>query len=404
MKVYLLKNKIVISFSPVISVAIKVYVRDGQVLSDIYHERNVQKGEVDCGIPLFNSHVMGNDAVEHLLHMLTVNESNNFDKIIQYNDAQIEIYNSINASKSLSELFSDCGNLAWGIILNNYYGYNFHTVEYLARMKRRALFSVLAETPPKEKIINLLKKTSMLHGRRYEFILLSRCLKDNDLIEAYKHKQSVTLQELYLAYYYRALSGTTLLSNICRDKKDFLREYRVGMLSLVKLVKDSIRIGENIGIKKSYDIVMGCDCREDVKSLHDKWSQRLRDTTKYLRDDVHFEEPSLMVSEGIEFINSINKLITEGKEMEHCLASYKIKALNGESYVYKVRTHWNERVTVELGLSNGIYILKQAKGFRNAEPSNLALNYVHTWLETENKKLKRLLQEYEHYLNNAMSA
>lgn len=404
MKVYLLKNKIIISFSPFISVVIKVYVRDGQVLSDIYHDKNVQKGEVDCGIPLFNSNVMGEDTVQHLLHMLSVNESNTVDKIIQYNDAQIEIYNSINASKYLRELFLDCGNLAWGIVLNNYYGCNFHTVEYLSRMKRKAIISTLAETPPKEKIINLLKKTSMLHGRRYEFILLSRCLKDNDLIEAYKHKQSVTLQELYLAYYYRSLSGSTLLSSICRDKKDFLREYRVGMLSLVKLVKDSIRIGENIGIKKSYDIVMSCDSRENVKALHDEWSQRLRDTTRYLKDDVHFEEPSLMVSDGIEFIDSINRLITEGKEMEHCLASYKIKVMNGESYVYKVRTQWNERVTVELGLSNGIYILKQAKGFRNVEPSNLALNYIHTWLETENKKLKRLLQEYKHNLHNAMSA
>jgi len=137
--------------------------------------------------------------------------------------------------------------------------------------------------------------------------------------------------------------------------------------------------------------------------MHDKWSQKLRETTKFLVNDILLEEPSIRVIPGIEFISSINSLIQEGKDMEHCLASYKDKVINCESYIYKITAPKNERVTVELGLSNGIYILKQAKGFRNAEPSNLAINFIHTWLDNENLYLKELLDMYKQY-TQALSA
>ncbi len=52
MKVYPLKNKMVISFSSSVHMAIIVYIQDGLVLSDIIHENNVQSGEIDFGIPL----------------------------------------------------------------------------------------------------------------------------------------------------------------------------------------------------------------------------------------------------------------------------------------------------------------------------------------------------------------
>ncbi|HIF4665132.1 TPA: PcfJ domain-containing protein [Citrobacter koseri] len=404
MKLYLLKNKVVISFSSVIPLAIKVYVRDGQVLSDIHHESNVQRGEIDCGIPLFNVEIVGKDCVEHLINMLNIDIDSNIERILCYNDAQIELFNAISTSKSLSELYFDCSNLAWGIVLDNYYGHNAHAVEYLSRMKRKILLSIIAGTPPQERLVTLLKKTILLHGRKYEFGLLSKILKDEEVIEDYRHSKTVTIQELYMASRYKLFSGSVLLNHLCQSKKDFFREYKVGMAYLERLVRDSIRIGENIGMKKSRDIVLSCSNIDQVQQLHDRWTQRLRDTTKYIKDDIWFEEPSINVWDGIEFIASVNGLIREGKEMEHCLASYKMKALNGESYIYKYSSVGRKRLTIELGLSNGIYILKQAKGYRNSEPGNVEINYIHTWLDNENKDLKARVKEYEQHFLKTLSA
>ncbi|EMZ3234293.1 hypothetical protein ABDH00_004385, partial [Salmonella enterica] len=190
MKVYPLKNKMVISFSSSVHMAIIVYIQDGLVLSDIIHENNVQSGEIDFGIPLFDASETSEKIVDHLLTLIGDTKNLHIDLLRRYYDAQLELYNSVISSKFLNELFIDCPNLAWGIVLDNYYGVNFHTVEYLARIKRKRLISILAGTAAEEKIVNILKKTSLLNGRKDEFLWLSRCLSSDAIIEAYKHKKN----------------------------------------------------------------------------------------------------------------------------------------------------------------------------------------------------------------------
>lgn len=393
MKIYPLKNKLIISFSPLINIVIKVYIEDGLLLSDIFHEKSVQLKELDCGLPLFNENVMGDTTVEHILKLLNTSVCEETWELLTYNDAQVEMYNSLAASRFLYELFNNCPNLAWAIILNNYYGASFHVVEYLSRMKRRQLLSILTNSPAEERNITLLKKVKLLSGRRNEFRWLSRCLKEAELVEAYKHKETVTMQELYLSYRYRILAGSKLLKNVCHEKKEFLRDYKKGMCTLHKLAIDSVRIGENIGIKDSINIIMNCPDGDAVMYYHDKWSLKLRETTKLLREDIFLERPMLLDCEGIAFIDSINALIIEGREMEHCLASYKDKVINKESYIYKVTSFHGERVTLELGFLRGKYFIKQAKGFRNSEPSNPVRGFYNTWLDDENERLMELDKE-----------
>ncbi|EDW2075890.1 hypothetical protein AI44_004638, partial [Salmonella enterica subsp. enterica] len=70
MKVYPLKNKMVISFLSSVHMAIIVYIQDGLVLSDIIHENNVQSGEIDFGIPLFDASETSEKIVDHLLTLI----------------------------------------------------------------------------------------------------------------------------------------------------------------------------------------------------------------------------------------------------------------------------------------------------------------------------------------------
>ncbi|MCL6746420.1 PcfJ domain-containing protein [Kosakonia sp. R1.Fl] len=393
MKLYLLKNKIFIIFSPLMNVVVKVYVENGLVFSDIYHGNNVQRKELDCGIPIFNENIMGNNAVEHLLNMLNSNINDNVWDLLNYNDAQTEMYNSLVVSSSLRELFLSCPNLAWAIIIHNYYDMGFHVIEYYSRMKRRQLLSILTRSPTEEKIVTIIKKTEMLAGRKDEFSWLSRCLRESDIIDAYKHKDKIKVQELYLAYRYRIFAGSVLLGNICSKQREFLREYKKGMCTLHKIVMDSIRIGENIGIKDSRSIIMSCTDSDAVMYYHDKWALKLRETTKLLRDDIFLERPALLENEGIYFIDSINALIIEGREMEHCLASYKDKVINKESYIFKVISPVGERVTLEIGFSKGKFFIKQAKGYQNCEPSNFVRGFYNTWLKDENARLEKIEED-----------
>ncbi|RTY58345.1 hypothetical protein EKL29_09290 [Pantoea sp. YU22] len=397
MKVYLLKNKIIISFTPFLDVAIKIYVEEGMVFSDIYHGRVVHSRETDCGIPLFNVDVMGRNAVNHLIYLLGRQPDDELIYQLRYVDAQVELFNSLAASRALTELYSDCPNLAWIIVMKNYYSVGSHVYEYLSRMKRRNLLFFLNDIEPSERRVRVLKKTTLLSGRREELRWLIHCMRNDDILDAYKHHHSMTLQELYLSLRYRILAGSTLLKSISSQRKPFLRDYKAGMCSLQHIVKDSIRVGENIGIKKASNIVLECRSKEDVRSLHDEWSKRLLETTRFLKQDIYFEEPSLTPEEGITFINSVNALIAEGRDMKHCVASYKARVMAGESYIYSVITPWGVRATVELGLLKGVYVPLQIKGKENRNLDNFSLNYIRTWLDNENKKLKASLIYYSQF-------
>ncbi|MBN3080020.1 PcfJ domain-containing protein [Pectobacterium polaris] len=392
MKIYPLKNKIVISWTSDVPIALKLYVENGQILSDIYHERNIQKREIDCGIPLFNSELFGRDVVNHLLRILKENKPISLSEYTPYNDAQIELYNSLKASTPLRELFLDCPNLAWILVMKNYYSHSFHVLQYTLRFKRKIILSMIFNTPPCEKNIKLIKKTCLLNGRNEELRWLSIALENNNLIESYKHKEQVTIQELYLSNRFPVLSGSVLLSELSKERKESLREYKVGMVSLYKIVIDSIRIGENIGIKNAKFFVLNCTNRESVIAIHNKWIQKLKETTRYIKEDIPLPRPSLITNENIVFVETINKLIKEGREMDHCIASYKDKVISGESYVYSVISPQGERATLELILQNGKYLIKEMKCIHNGNPSNLTWAYVNTWLKDENKLLLESLK------------
>lgn len=394
MKVYLLKKKIIISFTPFLDVAVKVYADNGIILSDIYHGKEVQTRETDCGIPLFNVNVMGRDAVDHLIYILGRHPDDEMIYQLRYIDAQVELFNSLSSSRSLMELYNDCPNLVWMMVIQNYYSVGAHVYEYLSRMKRRQLLLCLENIPPTENRVRILKKTNLLSGRREEIRWLIQSVRNDDIMDAYKHHDVISLQELYLSLRHRILAGSQLLKSLTLRSKPHLREYKPGMLSLVHIVKDSIRIGENIGIKKASSYVLNCRSREDLRLLHDEWSKRLLETTRYIQQDIFFEEPSLMTPEGINFIASVNALITEGREMKHCVASYKARALSGDAYIYSVYTKRGVRATVELVLSNGTYIPVQIKGKGNSTPDDLTINAIKSWIDKENKRLLAALKDY----------
>lgn len=391
---YLLKRKLIISFTPLLNVAVKVYAEKGLLLSDIYHGKDIQARETDCGIPLFNVDVMGRDIVNHLIYLLGRQPDDELIYQLRYMDAQIELFNALLSSRAMMELFSDCPNMVWMMVLQNYYSTGAHVYEYLARMKRRHLMCYLDDIPPTENRVRMLKKTTLLSGRREELRWLVKSISNDEIVNAFKHHESISLQELYLSLRYRLLAGSPLLKSLTLKHKPYLREYKPGMSSIEHIVKDSIRIGENMGIKKATSIVLDCRSREELRSLHDEWSNRLLETTKYIQQDIFFEEPSLMTTKGIKFIASVNALIAEGREMKHCVASYKARALSGDAYIYSVCTSRGVRATVELVLSNGTYIPVQMKGKENSILDDLTINSITSWVEQENKRLITALKNY----------
>ena len=72
---------------------------------------------------------------------------------------------------------------------------------------------------------------------------------------------------------------------------------------------------------------------------------------------------------GVRFLQSVGDLCQEGEDMEHCIATYTGKALNGVAYLFHV-DHEGERASVQIDWHGNVL---QARGPRNSD--NLAAEW-----------------------------
>jgi len=118
-----------------------------------------------------------------------------------------------------------------------------------------------------------------------------------------------------------------------------------------------------------------------------------------------FPNPPFEGNESIQPIENIIQLFNEGKEMRHCIFSYKKEIVNGRMYAYRMVSP--ERVTLALKKTDNIWRLYDMRGFSNRSPSIDAYKEVLKWVSnkaplplfelvdteniTEEERLKKLI-------------
>ena len=111
--------------------------------------------------------------------------------------------------------------------------------------------------------------------------------------------------------------------------------------------------------------------------------QHLLARSSMLTDDngepAPFPEPPHPGTSDIKPVHSPQALIEEGKNMNHCVASYIRRIQDGEYFVYHMETP--QPLTIGVRIKNGrILNYDQIKGIRNALPDQEAKDRVMGWL------------------------
>jgi hypothetical protein len=154
----------------------------------------------------------------------------------------------------------------------------------------------------------------------------------------------------------------------------------------VRIARDTLRLGRLLQIPSFTRMVTSVRTVEDLHTLHDRWTARAnagRDeaTIQELLEKhghVRFPEPPVAGTEGIVSIRTIEQLLTEGREMGHCVSSYAWKCIDGESFIYKIVAP--ERATLELRMVGRRPQVVQLRSQGNAAPSEACWLAVHAWL------------------------
>ncbi|MDN4734720.1 PcfJ domain-containing protein [Vibrio parahaemolyticus] len=221
--------------------------------------------------------------------------------------------------------------------------WSHHTFSYYSLMKRREILSKITGQQCTGKHIKFLKKLDVLNGSEEEITIIKKSLQSDTVVDSFKHREQINPLELYLVHTYPFLKGSGLLPKLSNTKCNYFAEVKVGIAELLKVYQDTIELGNALDFKNSKMLVAACETTEQLESLHSKWIRQLNKSHTYLTDDISFEPFPVRSDKQFQFISSVNQLIQEGREMKHCVATYREKALNKTSYIFRV-TSPNEQL------------------------------------------------------------
>lgn len=267
---------------------------------------------------------------------------------------------------------------------SNKYNLSINEIHHWLGVKRKKITSKIF----KKNILGdekFLSKIILLTGEQNELELIKRAILIPGIISAHKHWSNIPIQALYLLERYPTLYGADFLLDWCSKKNDRMSSYLSGTPALKKITEDTIRMGKELNIKSSRDLVMACKTINQLNCLHDKWIELLNKARTYYNPDIFFKKPKIEDGKGIEWIATANLLIDEGKYMQHCIATYVKKVIRGDAVIYSI--YYPERATLEVSNKHGEYSIIEIKKINNINVSSETLKHIGDWLRDENEKL-----------------
>jgi hypothetical protein len=123
---------------------------------------------------------------------------------------------------------------------------------------------------------------------------------------------------------------------------------------------------------------------EKLEALHFEISTAY--LKKYPPGDGPLPKPPLADSQTIKAIRSIGELVAEGREQNHCAATYVESIRAGRVFIYKLLQP--ERATLSIVRSpSGEWALQQLRGHSNAPVKTATLAHVKKWIENRPIKI-----------------
>lgn len=125
------------------------------------------------------------------------------------------------------------------------------------------------------------------------------------------------------------------------------------------------------------------DQRVAVVNRHAEFRHVVRDTNG---DLVALPDAPLEETGGIVYLSTQQDVVSEGRQMRHCIASYSSRIAEGQYSVYHYQVE--SALTIGISAQNGQLRLDDVRGRSNASPDADALEKVEAWFTQSLAKAK----------------
>lgn len=228
--------------------------------------------------------------------------------------------------------------------------------------------------------VRFLSRVTPMGGDWGAFRIIGDALPDDRLKHSLRGWPRIPLFVLAIVKRYPELLGSRLL----RWLGEFHYEYTadgVGHASKVMTVwEDVMRMGQMLGFSRNQQLnaLRRCRSREMLNRLHNQWVRQLNRRGMNTEDIQRaFPPPPLPGNDVIQALTSDADLMAEGRDMHHCVASYRNAVRSGYSYIYRVLEP--QRATLEISCPQ--LSIVQFKLAHNEAPSEACWRAVQAWLK-----------------------
>jgi hypothetical protein len=212
-----------------------------------------------------------------------------------------------------------------------------------------------------------------------------RVIKDDEFETLNHLKKSHNPGSLNIIIYFMYVHGVEFFKELHSDYLggNFEERHRVLYREKLNIIRDLIRMWPK---KKNNDIIpVKARSYRRLEKLHDETSFYITvNATEEFKVNNKFKSVFTQDSPFIySHVDNKEKLVREGLEMKHCVASRRDNIQNGNSCVYTILTpSYNSdtkagRFTAEIGINTiGEFYVKEIRGIRNINPSGDVLEQV----------------------------
>src|SRR5690606_6613737 len=247
--------------------------------------------------------------------------------------------------------------------------------------QRRPAFLEEMGLPGSQSLSRLIRRIALAPMQLRELDDALQALRAEWVLPFLRHHQDVHLNHLLLLARYQQVLWPGLLHLVDAHSRpgDFpwlcrmIRDVMVLANHNENLIRQ-VRTRE--GLQELHDRLVDQFNREDSEQAE---AYRRSQAVELEREHGTFPKPPVPEMEGITALSSWFELLEEGASMRHCVGSYDGIIARGEVFIY--RMHQPERLTIAVRRRGPQWVLSEARGKRNTNPSEQAMEKIYRWLE-----------------------
>jgi hypothetical protein len=343
-------NDLEISFLPHLNIKIKFSISENRVLK--WHRRENRQwldfSDEDPGIPLLYLNEQNNPVITNFFSQIPETILMNIRPLLPF---QMTILQYVLDHENAEKMLFSNRLLLWLLVSETQFNKHRKCLRSeLLKLKQTELLQLLVGNSSRS-ALRFISKLSQAKFTSDDLVIIKKTLKNQDLIDFFKHKKQVCSLHLKVCENYGFLLKMGFIDDFFNIAEQTECHYLIETFHLENIIQATIQLGINNNITNARDIIRNCKSINAFNQISDSWYRKYILKRHVIQNpkNIYYPKPPVPGNGDIIPILCQEQLIQESNVMNHCVKKYHDIILKGEKYFYKMI--YPQRCTIAIEIS-----------------------------------------------------